>query len=121
MFLKSRRVAAGVALATSALFAAGTGTAHASGWKDPRCHEGTYGCVYLNTQRGVSYAWYTYGAHNVHNVIGQGAIINMQYGGAVAYACSRYNGLGYCKKLGPAISVYQHDLTWVYSVYLAPR
>lgn len=41
-----------------------------------------------------SYAWQTYGAHNLSNQFGYHYVLNNQYGGAYAYECSGYNGTG---------------------------
>jgi hypothetical protein len=56
-----------------------------------------YVCIYPSTNwnGGVpSLKFYTYGYHNLTNVVGKHRFFNNQTGGASAYACSGYGGTG---------------------------
>ncbi|HTZ43407.1 MAG TPA: hypothetical protein VMB79_06055 [Jatrophihabitans sp.] len=56
-----------------------------------------YVCIYPGASwngGSPSLKFYTYGYHNLSNVVGTHRFFNNQTGGASAYACSGYNGTG---------------------------
>jgi hypothetical protein len=84
-------IGTGVALAPTAN-AATTGTATA-------CPSGA---VCIREPNGTIYGkniFYSYGAHNLSNVIGNKVLVNNQTGGAGYKVCFGYNGTGGCSNV----------------------
>ena len=62
--------------------------------------------------------WYSYGAHNLSNVIGSKVAINSQTGGAGFQICTGYNGTG-CGPVYRETGEYlPHDFTPINSIVL---
>ncbi|MFI8231137.1 hypothetical protein ACIGDI_20080 [Streptomyces sp. NPDC085900] len=92
------RGAAALAVATAAVAAIGTSSAHASDRTVFNCPGGAV-CIYprdadihSSTPTNV---YYSYGAHNLSNQFGNHYVLNNQYGGANATAdlCTGYDGV----------------------------
>ncbi|BCJ50147.1 hypothetical protein Asp14428_16220 [Actinoplanes sp. NBRC 14428] len=93
-----KRLAAAAAATGAAIMmavAAGGAPAQAATSADTYawCEEG-YVCIYGDTSwnRPPILKFYTYGAHNLNNVLGAKRIFNNQTGGALAQVCDGYNG-----------------------------
>ncbi|MEU6849824.1 hypothetical protein ABZ901_07835 [Actinacidiphila alni] len=116
------RGAAALAIATAALAAVGTGSAHANDQTAYGCPGGAV-CIYAQnadyTKGHPTDIFYSYGAHNLSGELGYHTVLNNQYGGAGATAqlCWSYNG-GDCRI---TLAMNDHlylDLTPVNSIVL---
>ena len=99
------RGAAALAMATAAVFAVGTGSAHASDRTVYGCPGGAV-CIYpegadIRTSTPTN-IFYSYGAHNLSNQFGYHYVLNNQYGSANATAqlCNDYNGVNCVVTIG---------------------
>ncbi|MFJ9415137.1 MULTISPECIES: hypothetical protein [unclassified Streptomyces] len=102
------------ATATSANAAQAAGTVHG-------CPSGAF-CIYpqnagWNNDR-PSNTYYSYGAHNLSNQVGNHMIFNNQTGGAWVRTCTGYNGSGDCQGWMAAGQYFVKDLTPINSVLL---
>ncbi|MEU8223880.1 hypothetical protein [Kribbella sp. NPDC048915] len=120
-----------IALAAASLAIAGAGAAFApsanAATTDASATMGTTascpsGAVCIQELNGTIYSkniFYSYGAHNLSNVIGDKIVINNQTGGAGYKLCSKYGGSGTCTTVvrwtGPSKP---YNMTWVNSVVL---
>jgi hypothetical protein len=93
--LKAMRTAAALALAAGALVTATATQAQAV--TRHGCPDG-YVCIYPENAGWnndvPSHKYYTYGYHNLSNMVGVHRIINNQTGGATLQTCTGYNGTG---------------------------
>lgn len=115
------RGAAALAIATAAVAAAGTGSAHASDKPAYNCPGGAV-CIYpQNADYKTSTpttVFYSYGAHNLSNQVGNHYVMNNQYGGnATADLCYGYNGVDCLDSLGQNVTGW-FDLTPINSIVL---
>ncbi|ARH89491.1 MULTISPECIES: hypothetical protein [Streptomyces] len=116
--------AAALALAVGALStigATGASAAPAAAGSLHGCPSGAV-CVYpqnagWNGDR-PSLAFYSYGAHNLSNQVGQHYVLNNQTGGATARTCTGYNGTGDCQGYLWAGYYIDKDLTPINSILL---
>ncbi|GAB6902826.1 hypothetical protein [Kineosporia succinea] len=122
MFTRTR-IAAALA-ATGLALTLGAGTAQAAGQTiaatSHGCPDG-YVCMYPSAgwNNDVPQAkWYTYGAHNLSNVLGTHRLFNNQTGGAIARTCTGYNGTGCEGALGAGWYI-DKNMTPINSVLLA--
>ncbi|MGI5466384.1 hypothetical protein [Streptomyces sp. CA-132043] len=79
-------------------------------------------CVYpqnagWNNDR-PSLVFYSYGAHNLSNQVGQHYVLNNQTGGATARTCTGYNGTGDCQGFIQPGYYVDKDLTPINSILL---
>jgi hypothetical protein len=94
---KITRGAAALVVATAAVAAFGTGSAHASGTTVHGCPSGAV-CIYpenasILTSTPTTFL-YSYGPHNLSNQFGYHDVFNNQYGtNASAQLCTGYNGV----------------------------
>lgn len=82
------------------------------------CEEG-YVCIYGDTSwnQPPILKFYTYGAHNLSNVLGAKRIFNNQTGGALAQVCFGYNGTN-CGTVVHPWTYWDLDFTPINSVRL---
>ncbi|MFF7155409.1 hypothetical protein [Streptomyces sp. NPDC008139] len=116
------RGAAALAIATAAVAAVGTGSAHASDKPAYGCPGGAV-CIYAQnadyTAGHPTDIFYSYGAHNLSGQIGYHTVLNNQYGSANATAqlCWQYNG-GDCRITLELNDHWSYNLTPVNSIVL---
>lgn len=115
--------AAALTLAVGTLGAVGVTSAGAVTTADSLhgCPSGAV-CVYpqnagWNGDR-PSLTFYSYGAHNLSNQVGQHYVLNNQTGGATARTCTGYNGTGDCQGYLGAGYYVDKDLTPINSIVL---
>uniref|UniRef100_A0AAU2JJJ7 Peptidase inhibitor family I36 n=1 Tax=Streptomyces sp. NBC_00049 TaxID=2903617 RepID=A0AAU2JJJ7_9ACTN len=118
---KMIRAAAALATATAAVIAlSGTVEAKpADAWAG--CPDGAV-CIYPQNQNPAvkpTHVFYSYGAHNLSNQVGNHWVLNNQYGGATANLCAQYNGGGCGGSIAAKTGVYA-NLTPVNSIRLNP-
>ncbi|EMF53903.1 MULTISPECIES: hypothetical protein [Streptomyces] len=93
--LKAMRTAAALVLAAGAVMTATATQAQAA--TSHGCPDG-YVCIYPENagwnNDQPSHKYYTYGYHNLSNMVGTHRIINNQTGGATMQTCTGYNGTG---------------------------
>ncbi|MGW1671958.1 hypothetical protein [Streptomyces sp. NPDC002324] len=93
--LKAMRTAAALVLAAGAVMTATATQAQAA--TSHGCPDG-YVCIYPENAGWnndvPSHKYYTYGYHNLSNMVGTHRIINNQTGGATMQTCTGYNGTG---------------------------
>jgi hypothetical protein len=115
------RGAAALAIAGAALTAVGTGSAHATDKPAYGCPGGAV-CIYA---QGADYKaghptniYYSYGAHNLSNQVGDHYVMNNQYGGnATLDLCLSYNGVDCPYTLGQDVT-FKYNLTPINSIVL---
>lgn len=84
-----------------------------------------YGAVCIYPQNAgwngghPSHFYYSYGAHNLSNMVGMHRIYNNQSGGATMRTCTGYNGTG-CQGYLPANNYIDKDMTPINSITLQP-
>ncbi|NBM18188.1 hypothetical protein [Streptomyces sp. GC420] len=77
-------------------------------------------CIYPQNQNppvSPSHTYWSYGAHNLSNQVGNHWVLNNQYGGASASLCTGYNGVGCNETIPEGVGVYR-DLTPINSITL---
>ncbi|MFI9029560.1 hypothetical protein [Streptomyces sp. NPDC053560] len=115
--------AAALTFAVGALATVGMSTANAAPAAGSLrgCPSGAV-CVYpqnagWNNDR-PSLVFYSYGAHNLSNQVGQHYVLNNQTGGATARTCTGYNGTGDCQGFIQPGYYVDKDLTPINSILL---
>lgn len=84
-----------------------------------------YGAVCIYPQNAgwngghPSHFYYSYGAHNLSNMVGVHRIYNNQSGGATMRTCTGYNGTG-CEGYLPANNYIDKNMTPINSITLQP-
>ncbi|MFF4156222.1 hypothetical protein [Streptomyces sp. NPDC001678] len=114
-----RAAAVAAATATAAVMAVGTAEAKPADGPWAGCPWGAV-CVYPQDQNPAvspSLVFESYGAHNLSNQYGNHWVLNNQYGGAYARACTGYNGGGSCTDIALENGLYL-NLTPINSIVL---
>ncbi|MFE6865787.1 hypothetical protein ACFVFS_04460 [Kitasatospora sp. NPDC057692] len=110
---------AALAIAAAAATTMGTTGAQAADGPWDGCPYGAV-CIYpqdSDTSRPPTDIFYSYGAHNLHNQVGNHWVLNNQSGGAHAHLCTGSNGTGCGEDLAAETGVYA-DLTPINSITL---
>jgi phospholipase A2-like protein len=124
---RTRRTSAATFAAVALLAGGASVAATPAGATGPSLHGCPYGAVCVYPQnRGLNGGhpepggvYFSYGAHNLRNQLGNHTVVNNQYAGAVYRLCFGYGG-SQCGRLVPPGRTVTYDLSPINSIVLAP-